>query len=615
MNSMIAKASARILTALLALSAGTVHGEDLKKEYAATLLQMADALQRLQILTPADSSYGAITCPRCNVLHTRAAEALYPFAISYRITGDDRYLRSAIAAGNWLIRQQQPDGSWKETPEEWTGTSTDQLLMMLLSFDVLKSRLSPAEREAWLNSMRSEFASINYVATTSATLAEACTLFGVEQYRKKAMELARRTVSKMDDDGFLNGEGGRNHNNKSGVDLLYDMEMSLWGLGYYATLTGDSLVLRSVRHALDAHLYFVYPDGSLDGSWGTRSNKWTCFGGATSDGCQILFSLFAGDDPRCATASRRNLQFLRTCMKDGIVGYGPQSWEVFTTPPCIYPTFTKAKSLALAYHLGERSPRTPVKLPADRIGWMKLFRTIDVVEVRTENLMGTVTGYGYEDQAGRAGSKYMYRPTGGALSDLWVAGHGYLQASSVTVYSRPEPMSFPEAPGILSLTPRIEYEDSTGYFTNLFEFDSRLDLKQGGPPFRLTAQGELKDKNWLTGGVAYRIEYAFGDRQIRESITLTYHDAWPVVRIIEPVIRYEGMTFTRTDGGTVHITGHTREFDFRLIEGDATLVPGRNEGRYWSVYPALKAYPIELVIDPPREGFVRHVSFGFDITR
>ncbi len=60
--------------------------------------------------------------------------------------------------------------------------------------------------------------------------------------------------------------------------------------------------------------------------------------------------------------------------------------------------------------------------------------------------------------------------------NLWVRGHGFLQVSSQTLYKRWEPMHFPQMGGILPLTSRIEYEDSLGYFTNLYEFDARLAL-------------------------------------------------------------------------------------------------------------------------------------------
>ncbi len=108
----------------------------MKKEYAATLLQLTNVLLKLQIQDRADAHCGAIACRSCNVWHTRAAEAVYPFSVAYKITGEDRYLQAAKNAGAWLIRQQETNGSWKETPEEWTGTTTDQLLMMMLAYEL-----------------------------------------------------------------------------------------------------------------------------------------------------------------------------------------------------------------------------------------------------------------------------------------------------------------------------------------------------------------------------------------------------------------------------------------------------------------------------------------------
>jgi hypothetical protein len=623
----VATLTLTIILVLCCLPDAIAQTVNMKKEYAATLIELSDALLKRQLTNRTDANNGAINCSHCNVLHTRAAEAVYPFSVAYSITHDQQYLRAAIALGNWLIRQQEADGSWKETPEEWTGTSTDQLLMMLLSYNLISEKLTREESTAWKSSMEKaatylaqvmtpEFASINYVATTTATLAAADRLFHKEAFRAKAADLAHRVISKMDEDGFINGEGGRSHNIKSGVDLGYNMEMSLWGLGYYAKLTNDTLVSRHVKHALKNHLYFIYPDGSMDASWGIRSNKWTSYGGATSDGCQVLFSLFADEDPRYATASLKNLQYLRTCMKDGVVGYGVQHWEIFDTPLCIYPTFAKAKNLAMAYELETKDARLLAPLPTEKVGWTKYFKTLDVVEVRTANFMATVTGYGYEDHTANSKSKYMYRPSGGAISNLWVKDHGFLQASSVTMYSRPEPMHFPEAPGIQSLTPRIEFTDSIGYFTNLFEFDSRLEAhEQKGKTghFSVTAFGELKDKNWLLGGVAYRIDYEFADDYLQKTITLTYHDARPTITIMEPIIDYRGMTFEQSDARTVFITSSKKKFEFKLTRGSAELQSGKDKDKFWSPYPALRAFPIALVVKPPEGGFTQKISFKMSI--
>lgn len=600
---------------------------DLRKEYASTMLELSRALLERQVIAPMDPADGAIRCAHCNVLHTRAAESVFPFALAFHLSGDSAFAKAAVRTGNWLIRQQESDGSWKETPEEWTGTTTDQMLMMVLAYEEIHGFLSPEESRAWLVSigraadylsavMSPEFASINYVATTTASLTAASRVVPQALYGERARMLAHRTVAKMDADGFINGEGGRGAAGKSGVDLGYDMEMSLWGLGYYAKCSGDTAVGSAVRRAVRNHLSFIYPDGSMDGSWGIRSNKWTMFGGATSDGCQVLFSLYSHEDPRYATAALKNLEFLRTCMRNGIVGYGPQHAEIFTTPPCIYPTFAKAKNLALAYRLetGTHAPGAPI--PTQQIGWMKVHPTLDVAQVRTKSFMATVTAYGYEDHAARAKSKYMYRPSGGAQSYLWLEGHGALQASSVTVYSRPEPMHFPEAPDVRSLTPRIEYTDSLGTFTNLFEFDGRMIGRTEGTKMKayvVTTTGDLKDKNWLSGGIGYRLEHRYTDREILTTVHLTYHDARRAVNIIEPFIDRQGMTFEQTGPRTVRINAGRQVLEFSLVAGEAELRSGVAREHYWAPYPALRAYPIELIVRPAGEEFEREITYRLRI--
>lgn len=152
--------------------------------------------------------------------HTRAAETVYPFTFEYHKTGNKAYLEAAINVGNWLIRQQQDNGSWLETPEKWTGTTTDQILMMALAYPMLKPHLSKKEKASWLQSiekagdylvkmMSPKFASINYCATTTASLMAVNELIKKQSYQDKARELAYLVAGKMDQDYFLTGEGGR----------------------------------------------------------------------------------------------------------------------------------------------------------------------------------------------------------------------------------------------------------------------------------------------------------------------------------------------------------------------------------------------------------------------
>ncbi|WP_315824217.1 hypothetical protein [Paraflavitalea speifideaquila] len=173
-----------IVVMLLWYSIAGAQVLDLKKAYGTTLLQLTETLLERQVKEEQAPTCGAIACKACNVWHTRAGESVYPFSVAYGITGEARYLQAAKNAAAWLIRQQEVNGSWKETPEEWTGTTTDQLLMLMLAYDIIHTHFTATEEKAWQESiskaagylyavMKPEFASINYVATTTATLAKA----------------------------------------------------------------------------------------------------------------------------------------------------------------------------------------------------------------------------------------------------------------------------------------------------------------------------------------------------------------------------------------------------------------------------------------------------------
>ncbi|MBC8402300.1 MAG: hypothetical protein H8E14_12495 [Candidatus Marinimicrobia bacterium] len=627
MNNCITSLSVLLIVHLLGGCQSPVETVSIKDECFVTLQDLTQALLKMQITDRNNPDFGALECESCNVLHTRAAEAVYPFAVVYKQTGDEKYLTSAKNLGNWLIKQQFPGGEWKETPEEWTGTTTDQLLMMVMAYQIIKAELSGSERTAWETSflkaadyltkvMSPDFASINYCATTTATLAMTYQYFPEERYLNKAKELAWQVISKMDEDGFIHAEGDRVYGAKYGADVGYEIDMSLWGLGLYAKLTNDKFIEEKVKASLKNHLYFVYPNGAIDGSWGIRSNKWTMYGSATADGCQILFSMFADQDDRYRTAAIKNLNFLKECIKDGIVGYGPHHWDIFKAPLCIYPTFVRAKNLAMTVAMGEQNSGTAALLPTEEIGMVRHFPTMDVVLVRSKNFMSTVTAYQYKHLKKRNKSKYMHRPAGGSMSHLWVEGHGPLQISSQTEYHRWEPMHFPDLGDTRCLTSRIEFENENGYFTNLYEFDGQLMIEKnkGRALAVVSTSGELSDKKMLAGGVAYKWTHSIYDDEIVRNIKLRYHSTRPEVRIIEPIFQQPGMKFQLEDSRTVLITGENKRFRFEIIQGYAKLDLGVEEEKYWTVYPAAKCYPITLTMPELKEDeFSQEISYRISI--
>ncbi|WP_294609300.1 hypothetical protein [uncultured Bacteroides sp.] len=566
--------------------------------------------------------YGGIYCPHCKLYHTRAAETVYPFAYEYHKTRNKTYLRAAINAGNWLIKQQEDNGAWLETPEEWTGTTTDQVLMMALAYPILKSHLSKKEKDSWLHSiekagdylvkvMSPQFASINYCATTTASLMAVNEVINKQSYQNKARELAYQVVGKMDQDYFLTGEGGRVFGVKYGIDLGYNLEMSLWGLALFAQLAKDDVIKQIVEKSLAQHLYFIYPDGSMDASWGIRSNKWTCFGSGTSDGCQVLFSLFMDKNDQYRTAAIRNIQFLKTCMKNGIVGFGPLHYDIYDYQPCIYPTFTKAKNMAMAVALAKADVGKVPQLPLDKKG-IHYFPTLNLTVSRTAQWCVTISGYTYKDPAGDR-TKYMHRPGGGTITNLWLNGHGYFQASSQTIYKRWEPMSFPEIPTPLPLTPRIEFSSDLGYFTNLYEFDAIMTNNEKNGAYIVTSFGELKNNKQQEGGIAYQLKHIINDNSLCKEIELIYHDTKSSVRIIEPIIYYPGMEFKQIDSKTVHIKMNNKIVEMKITSNNADLELGTDKEKYKWSYPALKAFPIILNIVCKKNDLRRTIQFCYKL--
>lgn len=567
------------------------------------LMQLNSALLNYVQQDKHSPDYGAITCPKCNLYHTRAAEAVYPFAFEYKQTGNKTFLKAAINVGNWLIKQQKENGAWFETPEEWTGTTTDQTLMMTMAYPIVKPHLTKKESQSWLQSiekaadyltevMSPQFASINYCATTTATLMYVNTLIHKTTYTNKACSLAHQIIAKMDCDYFLTGEGGRVFNVKYGVDLGYNLEMSLWGLALYARLAEDKEVNTYVEKSLESHLGFIYPDGSMDASWGIRSNKWTCFGSGTSDGCQVLFSLFMDKNDQYRTAAIKNMQFLETCIQNGIIGFGPLYYDIFDKLPCIYPTFAKAKNLAMAIAFAKADSGRLPPLPLDKKG-IHYYPTLNIATARTEQWCTTISAYTYKDPAGER-SKYMHRPVGGNICNLWLKNHGFFQASSQTIYKRWEPMSFPDMPEIRPLTPRIEFTSDLGYFTNLYEFDALLTYKEKAGSFLVSSIGELKNSKQQEGGISYRLSHDIGDNTLTKKIELIYHDAEASVAIIEPIIEYPNMTFNQVNDTTVSIQAKEKKLELTIHTKNITLELGTDKSKYCFPYPALKAYPIIL---------------------
>jgi hypothetical protein len=606
---------------------------NLKNECFKTLEVLGNTLLKLQAMEPKDSNYGGLICPETKLFHTRAGEAVYPLAVIFKHTGDKRFLEASIKLGNWLITQQESGGEWLETPWTWTGTTADQLLMMSLTYPVIEEYFSKNEKENWaaaikkaanylVRNMNPDFATINYCATTPASLAATNIVFPDPEYLRKARYLSRTVLSKMNKEGFIEGEAARVGKVKYGVDPAYELDMSFWGLELYARLTNDVLVHNKVKDALLEHLPLVYPNGIIDGSWGARCYKWTTFGSKTADGSQILFSLFSKDDTRLLTAALRNLEYLRGMIHGGMIGSGPDYFNLFESPPCIYPTFARAKNLALAVELGNQEDGIPGILPSEEIGMIKEFKTVKVALARTENFYTTISAYDYIDQLNWGEGRYSQFPGGGSACNLWVKGFGLLQTSSPTRYIRGEVIHMPEIKdSIRCLTPRIEFTDTGGYYTNLYERNGLMTInKTNDNNISISVSGELRNEKLAPGGVSYELSHLLLEKSVIKTVKVTYHDNQPVISIVEPVVYQEGMVVKQITDKKIEIKYPGKEFVFEIVSGDVLIELGRNIDLFWQPFPAVRAFPVVLKIIPPEnpfseENYKKEIVYSFKLAQ
>lgn len=609
----------------------TILNTEAEKAYFDTLSELCEALLKQQNMDTISPEFGGLLDPENDIYYTRAAEALYPFTVMWRYAKDEKYLKAAIHLGNWLITKQETTGEWIENPWSWTGTTADQLLMMAAAYPELKKHLSKEEKNKWENSMRAagmylvknmnpNFASINYVPTSAGTMAMLWkNVFPQDEvFKEKAKKLAWQTIAKMDDDQFIHGEAARVHGVKYGVDLSYQIDMSLWGLTLYARITDDAAAENYVRKSIEKVIHFVYPNGIIDGSWGARSYKWTGYGTKTADGSQVLFSLFADENSAYQTAALRNLNYLRTAIKEGLVGYGRDVWAFGskTGKPNLYPTFARAKNLALALSYGKHQQGDTKPLPADKGDWVKEFSTLQVATLRKGPWMATVSSYNYHDYTSWGKDKYRHFPRGGAMLNVWAENFGILHAASQVKYVRGETIHMPPiTDSIASLTPRIEFRNENGYFTNLYDVKSNMQIEDGQDVIKIITNGELSDEQFLPGGVAYRYDYLIDKNVLKKDITIRYHDRKPNVQIVEPVILSKGVSVKQTDEKTVRISSPNKTITLSVEGENATLVVGEDAQRFWFPFPGLKAYPIKIKIKTPLEGFQEKVSLTYKIDK
>ncbi len=581
--------------------------------YKSTLISLCNTLINTQINDPRDPNFGALVCQSLNPdnhpIHSRAAESVYPFAVAWKLTSNAKYRDAAIRLGNWLIKIQETSGKkaggWSEEwpdPKQkfWFGTTSDQLISLAGAFTILKNYLTASEIDKWNKSMynaaqfiRINFpmgSNINYNPTGAVAL-----IFAYNNVKKpdenwllKADSLMNiNTIKFIDSQNLLTGEG-------NGVDEGYNIAQSIGYIALYGIMRNETHIKQIAAELLRTHYLFIYPNGSVDNSWGTRSFKWSYESGTkTAPGVYFSFALLADMDPKFNTASLKCLEYLnQRCIRNGWIDYGPHSIKHETSSsPCNYSTFARAQSLALAIEYGAKT-NLKEPFPAQKHNWYKFFPEINVAVIRTENIMATVSGYG---EIGRYPRESVCR--GGSISNLWFEGfgeNGFLQSSSTASYKRIEAMHMPIEKDVLPLTPRIEFNDNSSYFSNIFEADARMIVEKKSDNISVASSGTMQTINGTKSKTEYVLTNSFYDTYvIKEIIVRGKNQSF---KIIEPIVDDPGTSFSLKNDSTVIIKPSSSETEWELKILKSTvpykITMGIDKEKYWCPFPAVEAYPI-----------------------
>ena len=494
------------------------------------LTHLCDEILQHTILDPRDPWCGGVRCNLDLRIETRGAEACYAMAYLYKKNGDERYRACAKAMTEFLLNRQALNGWWlNEGGSTWRGTTVFMALALAEVYPFfqegepeLGNNIQCALEKA-TNFLTKAFrvggGNINYRLTLALVLWMAGDILNRDSLKQQARGFGELIFAHLNEDGFLFGEGHGQGGELSvgSVDVGYGLGMSLGAVAIYALKARHEKILDAVMKSTKAHLEFLYPDGSLDNSWGSRCYKWTLSSSKTVHGLPMVLLSISHLNPMFLTAFHRHCNYLERFFLNGQLQTGPH----FHKNPdylhsCIHMTFSHACGLASGLiHLQQASDAAieTKPLPCDLFPRAQHYQSLNVIVHRAKSLMATVTGSG---QLSVGQKMFPTLPSGGCLSYLWSENYGPIQVGSQYNYQRIEPMNMPESfdkPG--NLTPRVEFYSSKGMlFSSVFEREANLRLVSEKVS---QCRGHLKNFEGNTSGVEYVINYEFRDSGVRKT--------------------------------------------------------------------------------------------------
>ena len=211
----------------------------------------------------------------------------------------------------------------------------------------------------------------------------------------------------------------------------------------------------------------MLPDGAWDNSWGTRSFKWTYWGGRTSDGFMGGYYAMAAQHPEYLEAIHRNIQLLKrllpkVCfMVACIIGFRdcPHAFTIHSVTP----------RQSLLFRTSSLNITSSQELPRDKTYGLKYFKDIHTAYL-SRPWRATFTGYDAEYKIKRYSSDgrrtlYAMAYTGRTCFAATMNQYQLIEAPNMQSNNRKY---------IMGGTPRIEFMQNGTIYSNLDDLNTDI---------------------------------------------------------------------------------------------------------------------------------------------
>ena len=600
----------------------------LRGEAEKLLTEWMDTLLTYQCANLHPALDGGILCPACARMHGRIGDAVLPLMYLADKTGNDKYLHAAKRLMGWMENVHRPDGSWMNDVHvsDWNGTTVFAAIALYEALHYHGHLLDDSTRNHWKQRLveAGEFImnnpfiysrkregmrnmNVNYSASATYALYAIGEMCNRPAFKAQAREIATDLRGYFTEhEYFVFGEGPnvrtKTKNGCLPVDLLYNVEETLPNMAYYAGMAKDAELLSLIERSMSTHLEFMLPDGAWDNSWGTRSFKWTYWGGRTSDGFMGGYYSLAARHPEYVEAIRRNIGLLKKATYDGLL-YGGMHYRVSGIPPCIHHTFGHAKALASFLELSPVETAASKELPRDAAYGMKYLQDIRTWLMSQGPWRATFTGYDAEYKTKGT------HPMGGALSLLWHAEAGPVFAATMNKYQLIEApnMQSNTRKYLMGGTPRIELAEDGNVYSNLDDLNTDIVCHTDKNDYRFQVNTHLVNINQQSpsgGEVPVEVNYVFSEQGVQISVQHCPDAAYFVLPVIASPA--EKVEITPKD---VCIEKNGGVLNIKCEAGIVAAGPTDDDGRIFNPVPGFSFIPLRILPSVRDEKILINICF------